>query len=236
METKLNDETRSVLYNIKYHQIKMMKQQKFDTQSEEDLDFFANFEEEGMMDKFAEYYIDKAFNDKTTITEALSNIYTNSTGTSKQCYYMARSDSATGDVLVDQVRKMFTEIGKTVRNIVIIAPNKLGSDAASQLADFPAYKFSTFTHKELGYDPFDSDWVPEHTLLSTVEAKMILNELNTKIDNLPAISETDPPIKRLDGRSGQIVKITRKITNTSSLVKESIAYRRIIFEKKVKRK
>ena len=56
------------------------------------------------------------------------------------------------------------------------------------------------------------------------EAKEILEELELKPENLPKILESDPQVKILNGKVGQIVKIDR----TENGVK--VPYYRIIVE------
>lgn len=56
------------------------------------------------------------------------------------------------------------------------------------------------------------------------EAKEILEELELKPENLPKILESDPQVKILNGKVGQIVKIDR----TENGIK--VPYYRIIVE------
>lgn len=51
--------------------------------------------------------------------------------------------------------------------------------------------------------------VPTHILLSKEEAKEVMKKYNVKPENLPKILESDPAIRELDAKPGQIVKIIR---------------------------
>nr|QBK93509.1 MAG: DNA-directed RNA polymerase subunit 5 [Pithovirus LCPAC404] len=213
----------------------MMRRQHFDTEVEDNLEFFARYNKNGMLNLFSKYYIEKADSERTSVSRALSRLYVSDKGVKKYCYYMNKSLSATGDVLVDQMRKLLSEITIT-QNIVIIAPNKLGSDVASVIKDLPSYTFTSFLHKELLYDPFDSYLVPEHVLLSKEEGIKLLEELKIDIDDLPDIRESDPPAKRLAAARGDIIKITREIYDVTALVTRTVMYRKVTFTPNIRRK
>ncbi len=73
-------------------------------------------------------------------------------------------------------------------------------------------------------DRSDHVIVPPHKLMTDKEAKELLEELDLKPENLPKILESDPQVKILNGKAGQIVKIDR----TENGVK--VPYYRIIVE------
>ena len=52
--------------------------------------------------------------------------------------------------------------------------------------------------------------VPEHTILSEEEAQKVLDDLNVRLDQIPKILPTDPVVKAIDAKVGDILKITRK--------------------------
>ena len=52
--------------------------------------------------------------------------------------------------------------------------------------------------------------VPEHTILSEEEAQKVLDDLNVRLDQIPKILPTDPVVKAIDAKIGDILKITRK--------------------------
>ena len=52
--------------------------------------------------------------------------------------------------------------------------------------------------------------VPEHTILSKEEAQKVLDDLNVRLDQIPKILPTDPVVKAIDAKVGDILKITRK--------------------------
>lgn len=52
--------------------------------------------------------------------------------------------------------------------------------------------------------------VPEHIILTPEEADAVLEELDVRIDQIPKILPTDPVVKAIDAKLGDVLKITRK--------------------------
>lgn len=59
-------------------------------------------------------------------------------------------------------------------------------------------------------DILKHDLVPEHTILTPEEADAVLDELDVRIDQIPKILPTDPVVKAIDAKLGDVLKITRK--------------------------
>lgn len=59
-------------------------------------------------------------------------------------------------------------------------------------------------------DILQHDLVPEHTILEPEEVDVVLDELNVRIDQIPKILPTDPVVKAIDAKLGDVLKITRK--------------------------
>jgi len=53
-------------------------------------------------------------------------------------------------------------------------------------------------------------YVPKHELLSKEEAEKLLQRLGVTADKLPYISPSDPMVKKLGARVGDIIKIIRR--------------------------
>ena len=51
--------------------------------------------------------------------------------------------------------------------------------------------------------------VPDHILLTRVEADQLMKKYRIKPFQMPKIKESDPAIKSINGKSGDIVKILR---------------------------
>jgi len=73
-------------------------------------------------------------------------------------------------------------------------------------------------------DVLKHELVPEHIILSDKEAKEVLEKYNVSIDQLPKIFDTDPVVRAIGAKPGQIIKIIRR----SPTAKKSIAYRVVI--------
>lgn len=72
-------------------------------------------------------------------------------------------------------------------------------------------KFNIFSHV----------LVPKHEILTKEEATRVLHELNAKPEDLPLIKASDPIVKALGAKPGDILRIYRK-SPTAGL---TIAYR-----------
>ncbi|BCS91084.1 MAG: DNA-directed RNA polymerase subunit H [Candidatus Micrarchaeota archaeon] len=63
----------------------------------------------------------------------------------------------------------------------------------------------------------DSNFIPEHRLLSKDEEKELLNKLNTSKKALPKILVTDPQAVKLKAKVGDIIEIKRNENGASYL-------------------
>ncbi|HII06372.1 MAG TPA: DNA-directed RNA polymerase subunit H [Methanotrichaceae archaeon] len=70
----------------------------------------------------------------------------------------------------------------------------------------------------------DHDLVPAHILLSPEELEEMLKSYGVDSAQLPKIHVTDPVVKEIEGKVGDVVKIIRK-SYTSG---ESVFYRLVI--------
>ena len=67
--------------------------------------------------------------------------------------------------------------------------------------------------------------VPVQEIISSDEAKALLEKLNVKPDQLPKIFMTDPAIQHLNQKLGEIIKITR-----NSITAGTATYYRLVIE------
>lgn len=65
------------------------------------------------------------------------------------------------------------------------------------------------------------DLVPKHIILNDKEKEELFKKYGITLKQLPRISVTDPVIKTLDGKPGNVVKIIRK----SPTAGETLYYR-----------
>lgn len=76
---------------------------------------------------------------------------------------------------------------------------------------------------QLQYNITESEYVPRHIIMSKDESAKVLEEMQINETDLPRAKHSDPVIRYLGGRSGQVVKIIRKSETTG----ESFYYRLI---------
>ena len=67
-------------------------------------------------------------------------------------------------------------------------------------------------------------FVPKHIVLDEKETEKLLKTYSVELVNLPKISHSDPALKELNVKSGDIIKIER----TSLLDRDSLYYRLVI--------
>lgn len=72
----------------------------------------------------------------------------------------------------------------------------------------------------------DHIYVPKHEIMQKDEAEKVLEKYHTKPTEMPLIYESDPAIRGLGVKPGDMIKITRK----SPTAGESIYYRYVVEE------
>ena len=80
------------------------------------------------------------------------------------------------------------------------------------------------TEKEPTYDLFKHDLVPKHILLNADEAKQVLERYHIKPFQIPYIKSTDPAVRAIGAKPGDMVKVIRK----SATAGESDFYRYVV--------
>lgn len=78
--------------------------------------------------------------------------------------------------------------------------------------------------KELSYDVFKHELVPQHLLLKPKEAEEVLERYHIQPFQLPYIKSSDPTVRGIGGKPGDIVKVIRK----SATAGESDFYRYVV--------
>lgn len=75
-------------------------------------------------------------------------------------------------------------------------------------------------------DILKHELVPRHEILTTAEKKELLEKINATERQLPKMLDTDPIIKKIEAKPGDVIKITRK-----SLTAGETVYYRLVAEK-----
>jgi len=75
----------------------------------------------------------------------------------------------------------------------------------------------------MAVDILKHEFVPLHEILPKKEAKDLLESLGVTREQLPKIYVSDPVIKRMEAKEGDIIKITRK----SRTAGEAVYYRAV---------
>ncbi len=78
--------------------------------------------------------------------------------------------------------------------------------------------------KAVKFSIFDHELVPQHILLSREEAEEVLKTYRIKPYQLPYIKESDPAVRAIGAKPGDVVKIVRK-SPTAGI---AIAYRYVV--------
>ena len=78
--------------------------------------------------------------------------------------------------------------------------------------------------EEKQFEIMRHELVPLHMIVSEKEVEELYSKYKIKLDQLPKIFDTDPVVKYIGAKPGQIVKIIRN----SQTAKQSVAYRLVV--------
>jgi len=74
------------------------------------------------------------------------------------------------------------------------------------------------------FNVLDHELVPKHEILHKDEKKAVLEKFGIPKDRLPFIMESDPVIKAIKAKAGDVIKISRK----SPTAGDSVYYRVVV--------
>lgn len=74
------------------------------------------------------------------------------------------------------------------------------------------------------YDILQHELVPRHDILSKTEKEELMNTFRVAAEQLPGILDSDPVVKKIKAKPGDVIKITRK----SETAGESVYYRLVV--------
>jgi DNA-directed RNA polymerase subunit H len=78
--------------------------------------------------------------------------------------------------------------------------------------------------KKSTYSIMDHIYVPEHILLSKEEAEEVARRYNARLDQFPYILSSDPIVREMGAKPGDLIKIIRR----SETAGVSVYYRYVI--------
>jgi len=107
---------------------------------------------------------------------------------------------------------------KKIKNKLIVGSGKVTRSAKNEMI---ANKIDFIPSELVLMNILDHEWVPTHEIISSEEAKEIMDKYRITEELLPEILDTDPVAKIIGAKPGDFIKITRK----SPTAGETIVYR-----------
>ena len=122
--------------------------------------------------------------------------------------------------------QIFENFNKTrnIDYIILIYSQNITSFARTSLANDIPCPYQLFCENELLFNITKHMLVPRHEILSKEEKCRFLNKNKFKIQNLPRIYESDPVIKFLYGKKGDIVRIIRASETSGTTLYYRVIY------------
>lgn len=128
-------------------------------------------------------------------------------------------ESAVGITSVNRMQKIMKEAG--VEKAIIVT----GGKSTHAVKQFTKKKKIELVPKTFpAFDIFEHKLVPEHEILSEEEKEQLLARYRVKPYHLPQIKASDPAVKAIGAKPGDILRIIRK----SQTAGEHIAYRYVV--------
>ena len=147
------------------------------------------------------------------------------TDSTKEMFARISLDDKVGvSVLRDYFKKLEEreqEKGKDNVKGLLVASNRFTHYARREAREKNIW---VITSKDPRFDIFTHKLVPEHVVCSDEELKTLLEKFNIKRRHLPKILASDPAVKAIGAKPGQVIKIYR----TSQVAGESTVYRLVI--------
>jgi len=132
---------------------------------------------------------------------------------------VATGEKSIGVSVIRTLLKLAEKEGVTETHLVSDAP--LTPQAKKMVVE---HGIRYLSMKNVLIDILQHDLVPKHAILSAEEKENLLGELKIEANQLPKIRRTDPIIKLLNGKPGEVVRIQRQ----SPTAGVSIYYRLIV--------
>ncbi len=125
---------------------------------------------------------------------------------------VAPPNKVVGTAMIREVREKMEEF-KADRGVIMggkrSTPNaeEMAEEGGIELlVDYPRFNI------------FDHELVPRHEVISEEERKWLFETFHVREDQLPKIKDTDPAVKAIGAKPGDIVKITRKSVTAGEII------------------
>lgn len=197
-ESKIN-----LLFRMKIIILEMMVLRGYDISNEVEVLGFN-------LEQFINKYTPK--NPNKSMRSLLTSVYVNNKTQQRLCVYFAdiNNDTTTfgKEYFVSFLLYLDTE-AKT-NNGIIITEKALSSNVKKSITQLPAYNIQVYLDTELSCNPTKHYLVPKQEIMSEEEVSIFLsNNKKIKLEQLPVILPSDPIVKFLGGKLGQVMRIHR---------------------------
>jgi len=137
----------------------------------------------------------------------------------KALIWCMQDESTVGITSINQLQKLMKETG--VERGIMITSGRY-THAVKQSAKKKGVELLSRTFP--AFDLFEHKLVPKHEILTEKEREQLLAEYKVQPYQLPQIKASDPAVKAIDAKPGDILRIIRK----SATAGEHIAYRYVV--------
>ncbi len=165
--------------------------------------------------KLEEYYIEKF---QTYIGDGIEVEIDNKT--QKYTWEKIQEDILEEKILPEKIEKIKTKTQDNVKGL-LVASNRFTHYARREAKEGGIW---IITSKDPRFDIFTHDLVPVHEICTPEETAELLEKYNIKRRQLPKILSSDPAVKAIGAKPGEIVKIHRD----SQIAGKILAYRLVI--------
>ena len=111
---------------------------------------------------------------------------------------------------INEFSDILNNIQLSFEYVIIVYSSNITSFAKQSLQTNLKYEFQLFNENELSFNILKHSMVPKHEILTKEEKQDFLKEYKINLKNIPRIFDTDPVIKFIYAKKGDIIKISRK--------------------------
>ena len=129
------------------------------------------------------------------------------------------TEGTVGVAYINQLKKAMTE-AKVEKGIIVTS----GRYSSAAKVNAKKKKIELIPRIFPSFNIFDHEFVPKHEILTAEERKKLLTEYKVQPYQLPRIKASDPAVKAIGARSGDIVRVVRK----SPTAGKYVAYRYVV--------